>query len=149
LFMVELLQKTIRQPEQHSDLFYFLEDAFLALDTSEDMVMANFPLFFSLNLAGFFGFRFSDNYSAVDHFLDLQEGMFVREQPIHPYFLGEPYSGFVSQVLKARQPQELRQILLNKDSRRILLQACQQFYALHIQDFGTLKTLIVLQEVVS
>ena len=45
LFMVELLSKTIKQPEQNTDLFYFVEDAFTHLDESEQAVVANFPLF--------------------------------------------------------------------------------------------------------
>lgn len=45
------------------------------------------------------------------------------------------------------QPHELREIKLNKETRRILLQAYGIFFALHIQDFGTMKTLAILQEV--
>jgi DNA repair protein RecO (recombination protein O) len=149
LFMVELLSKTIKQPEQNSDLFYFVEDAFLHLDESEKNVVANFPLFFSLHLATLNGLRFSDGYSPQKSFLDLQEGGFVHEQPIHPYFLAEPYSFTTSQLLKTLQPHELSNIQLNQETRRILMNAYQQFYALHIQDFGTMKTLPVLQEVLS
>src|SRR5579872_1683197 len=57
LYMVELLQKTIKQPEPNADLFYFIEDSFLHLDAAEGRVLANFPLFFALHVAGFFGFR--------------------------------------------------------------------------------------------
>ena len=149
LFMVELLSKTIKQPEQNTDLFHFIEDAFLHLDESGQNVVANFPLFFSLHLATLYGFRLSDEYSPKNNYLDLQEGEFVHEQPVHPYFLADPYSHTISQLLKTLQPHELSSIHLNRDARRILMIACQQFYALHIQDFGTMKTLPVLQEVLS
>ena len=149
LFMVELLSKTIKQPEQNTDLFHFIEDAFLHLDESGQNVVANFPLFFSLHLATLYGFRLSDEYSPKNAYLDLQEGEFVHEQPVHPYFLSDPYSHTISQLLKTLQPHELSSIHLNRDARRILMIACQQFYALHIQDFGTMKTLPVLQEVLS
>ena len=149
LFMVELLSKTIKQPEQNTDLFHFIEDAFLHLDESDQNVVANFPLFFSLHLATLYGFRLSDEYSPKNNYLDLQEGEFVHEQPVHPYFLADPYSHTISQLLKTLQPHELSSIHLNRDARRILMIACQQFYALHIQDFGTMKTLPVLQEVLS
>src|SRR5258706_10351535 len=55
LFMVELLTKCLKQPEANEDLFQFAEDAFLHLDESNEMVTANFPLFFALHLAVFFG----------------------------------------------------------------------------------------------
>jgi len=149
LYMVELLSKTLKQPEQNTDLFHFIEDAFHHLDESEPNVVANFPLFFSLHLATIYGFRLSDEYTPQNNYLDLQEGEFVHEQPVHPYFLAEPHSYTTSQLLKTMQPHELNAIQLNKESRRILMVAYQQFYALHIHDFGTMKTLPVLQEVLS
>src|SRR5882757_2025035 len=60
LFMVEMLQKCLRQPEPNPDLFYFIEDAFIHLDNADSVVVANYPLFFSLHLAGFLGFRIED-----------------------------------------------------------------------------------------
>ncbi len=149
LFMVELLSKTIKQPEQNTDLFYFIEDAFMHLDASMPQVVGNFPLFFSLHLATIYGFRLSDEYTAQNNYLDLQEGEFVHEQPVHPYFLAEPYSHITSQLLKTMQPEELQGIQMNQETRRILMTAYQQFYALHIPDFGAMKSLMVLQVVLS
>jgi DNA repair protein RecO (recombination protein O) len=77
LFMIELLQKCLKQPEPNPDLFFFIEDAFLHLDAAEGRVLANFPLFFILHLAGFFGFKIEDTYSEHTPFLDLNEGQFV------------------------------------------------------------------------
>ena len=149
LFMIELLQKTIKQPEPNSDLYHFIEDAFMHLDHAEQAVVANFPLYFALHLATFFGFRFSDDYKPETSYLDLQEGEFVAEHPIHPYFLAGQYSYITSQLLKTMQPHELAQIKLNHDTRSTLLHAYQAYYALHVPDFGVLKTLPVLQEVLS
>ncbi len=147
LFMVELLQKCLRQPEPNSDLFHFIEDAFIYLDESEESVVANYPLFFTLHLTNFFGFHISDEYDETNTVLDLQQGIFVNEQPVHPYFLDGQFSFATSQLLKVRQPHELNQIKLNQEMRRILLQSYQNFYAMHIQDFGAMKTLPVLQAV--
>lgn len=147
LYMIELLQKTLKQPEANSDLFHFIEDTFMHLDAADDYVTANFGLFFALHLTTFLGFRFSDDYSEEHPYLDLQEGAFVNEHPIHPYFLQGQYSYITSQLLRVMQPHELKEIRLNQETRRTLLQAYQTFYALHVADFGTMKTLPVLQEV--
>ena len=147
LFMVEILQKTLKQPEANPDLFHFTEDAFLFLDEAEPSIVANYPLYFSIHLTLFSGLRISDTYSKQNNILDMQEGEFVSERPTHLHFLEEPYSFYTSQLLKSHHPSNLDEIKLNKDSRRILLNAYQDFFALHIQDFGTLKTLPVLQEV--
>lgn len=149
LFMVELLQKTLKQPEANPDLFHFVEDAFIHLDEGTDQVLANYPLFFALHLATFYGFRLSDEYTEHNHYLDLQEGEFVHEHPVHPHFLQGQYSYITSQLLRVMQPHELEELRLNQETRRILLQAYQVFYALHVQDFGVMKTLPVLQEVLS
>jgi DNA repair protein RecO (recombination protein O) len=47
------------------------------------------------------------------------------------------------------QPSELNQLKLNHEFRRNLILAYQQFYALHVEDFGTMKTLPVLQSLLS
>jgi DNA repair protein RecO (recombination protein O) len=149
LFMVELLTKCLKQPEANPDLFHFAEDSFLHLDEASDAVTANFPLFFALHLPVFFGFRFNDNYSEHCSFLDLQEGEFVKDQPKHPHFLDGKQAFVTSQLLKVRQPEELEDIKLNHDFRRNLLFVYETYYALHVQDFGTMRTLPVLREILS
>jgi DNA repair protein RecO (recombination protein O) len=148
VFMVEVMQKCLKQPEPNADLYYFIEDAFIHLDEAQGAVLANFPLFFMLHLAGFFGFRIEDTYSERSSVLDLQEGIFVGEHPTHLNFLEGSYAYITSQLLRVRQPAELSELLLNQDTRRHLLQAYRTFYALHIPDFGEMKTLGVLQMVI-
>ena len=149
LYMVELLQKCLKQPEENIDLFQFAEDAFMQLDIAESSVIANFPLYFSIHLSHFFGVKLEDDYAENNSILDLQEGRFVDSIPHHPYFLSKEQSYYVSQVLKVQHPEELVQIKLIKSIRKDILFALQSFYALHIQDFGVMKTLPILHEVLS
>lgn len=147
LFMVELLTKCLKQPEGNPELFQFAEDCFLQLDTCKGTVMANLPLFFALHLTHFFGFRFTDEYDEQHPFLDLQEGSFVSEQPYHPNFLEGRQAFVTSQLLKAQHPAELEEIKLHHDFRRNLLFVYETYYTLHIPDFGKMKTLPVLREI--
>ena len=147
LFMVELLTKCLKQPEGNPDLFHFTEDVFMQLDKSSGAIMANLPLFFALHLPFHFGFRITDNYSDANTYLDLQEGSFVAEQPHHPYFLEDKQAAVTSQLLKVMQPEELADIKLHHDFRRNLLYVYETYYALHMPDFGTMKTLPVLREI--
>ncbi len=149
LFMVELLTKCLKQPEANADLFHFAEDCFLHLDEASDAVTANFPLFFALHLPLFFGFRFNDNYSEVFPFLDLKEGEFLKLQPAHPHFLDDKQAFVTSQLLQVQRPNELEDIKLNHDFRRNLLYAYEVYYSLHVHDFGTMRTLPVLREILS
>jgi DNA repair protein RecO (recombination protein O) len=149
LFMVELLQRSIKQPEPNPALFDFVEDSFTHLDKAGDSAAANFALYFAINLSRFYGFMIADRYSEKNNILDLMEGRFVSDKPDHPYFLENEFSSVVSDLLKVMQPGELGQLKLNQDTRRVLLHAFEMFYALHIQDFGKMKTLPVLEAVLS
>src|SRR5215203_4349695 len=149
LFMIELLTKCLKQPEANAELFYFVEDALTHLDEANDAVTANFPLFFALHLAVFFGFRISDELTENIHYLDLEEGRFVTDQPKHSYYLQDREALAVSHILKIMQPGELQEVVLNQEMRRRITHAVEEYYALHIPDFGTMKTLPVLREIMS
>ena len=155
LYMVELLYKTLKQPEQNADLFYFCEDAFQQLDTAPKNITGNFPLYFSLHLPQFFGFKISNmrvsfsNSNAVDAaiYIDLSEGCFTYQKPSHPNFIAGENALITAELLKIMHPKELNQVKLNHTKRRELLLKYQDYYALHITDFGQMKTLTVLHEV--
>lgn len=149
LFMMELLNKCLKEPEANADLFYFIEDALLHLDRASATVTANFPLFFALHLAVFFGFRISDEYSVDNPYLDLQEGTFLPAHPEHSYYLEDKAAEVISYILKVMNPEELQDLHLNQEFRRGLLSALEEYYALHIPDFGSLRTLPVLREMMS
>ena len=147
LFCVELLNKCLKQPESNTDLYNFCEDALQQLDVATKKTTANFPLFFALHLPHFFGFKMIDNYDNENTFFDLHEGVFCTEQPVHANFLSGDGSYTTSQLLKAQHPTELEIFNLNKDARRLLLHKYEAYYSYHIQEFGQLKTLMVLGEV--
>lgn len=149
LYIVELIQKCLKQPEENNDLFYFCEDVLIKLDTSPRGISANLALYFSLQLTQFLGFKMNDNYSTEKNMLDLEEGEFVAEEPLHANYLEGEYALWTSQLLKVMQPDELATFKMHHDVRRKLLLYYQDYYALHIADFGQMKTLTVLHEVLS
>ncbi|MGZ5190385.1 MAG: DNA repair protein RecO [Flavisolibacter sp.] len=149
IFMIELLTKCLKQPEANNELFYFAEDALHHLNDANDSVTANFPLFFALHLAVFFGFRISDEYSDTNNFLDLQEGTFVELQPKHQHYLQDKEAEAVSHILKMMQPAELQEVQLNQEMRRRIVHAIEDYYIFHVSDFGRMKTLPVLREIMS
>jgi len=153
LFMVELLTKCLKQPEANPELFYFTEDSFLHLDESSETVTANFPLFFALHLPLFFGIppqpRGKELTNSKEIFFDLKEGSFTGQLPPHPHFIEERLALVTAELLQVRRPVELETIKLNQEIRRQLLQAYEVFYSFHIQDFGTMRTLPVLREILN
>lgn len=146
LYMVELLHKCLKQPEPNPDLFNFCEDAFLELDISGAEVAANFPIYFALQLAHFFGLRLQDNYSIQRNHFSISDGSFTDKVSGGEYLTEPGISFHISQLLKALQPADLAEIKLNKNIRRSILGVLENYYAFHIPEFGTMKTLPVLQE---
>jgi DNA repair protein RecO (recombination protein O) len=88
-------------------------------------------------------------YSEKKAILDLREGQFVDEPPPHGQALEGALSYHTAQLLRVQRPEELQELPLNQETRRTLLQAYQAFYALHVPDFGEMKTLPILQTVLS
>lgn len=147
LFMVELLQKCLKQPETNEDLFQFCEDAFLQLDIAENDVTANFPMYFSLQIAQILGFRLLDNYSEERKIFNLYEGSFSDEKSATENQLSVEISFYISQLLKAIHPLDLKEIKLNRNARMTILKNLESYYAWHIPEFGAMKTLNVLSEI--
>lgn len=153
LYLIEMLTKCLRQPEANPSLYYFAEDALQQLDMCSDAVAANFPLFFATHLPVFFGFRLSAPRGAAagvqEIYADLQEGYFTTEPPGHPHYLQGKEAETLAELLRVQHPAELQELMLNQAFRRNMLAALEKFYALHIQDFGSLKTLPVLKAILS
>ncbi len=147
LFMVELLHRCLKQPEPNPDLFHFVEDCLMELDASSDTVAANMPLFFAVHLSFFFGFRLMDERESTTAWLDLREGRFVPEQPLHTDHLAPEDASVILQLLRVMHPNELLELRLNRSVRRRLLQSMELYYQLHQPDFGSLRSLPVLRSV--
>jgi DNA repair protein RecO (recombination protein O) len=145
LYMMELLQKCIKQPESNPDLFYFIEDALIQLDKADETITAGLAIYFTLHLTAFFGFQISNEQQLP--VLDLQDGKFTTVYPQHAYYADGKTAALLFELLKVMQPAELAEVPMNYLQRRAVLEAIETFYALHLPDFGKMKTLPVLQEV--
>ena len=147
IYMMEMLQKCLKQPESNPELYAFIEDSLLRLDQADDLTAANYALHFTLALASFLGFRIGGRYSLDTPVLDLQEGVFVAQRPSHVYFLEGYLAEATSLLLEAATVTDLAAVRLNRELRRSLLAGFQLFYALHVPDFGNLRSLQVLQDI--
>ena len=149
MYVIELLQHSLKQPEANPELFYLIEDTLKEIDKGADTFVANLPLYFTLHLCSELGFQIQGTYSEHTPVLDLQQGFFINELPLHPYYIINDEARITSQIINIKKYKELETITLNRKIRRQLLITYQQYIALHIADFGELRSLIVLQEVLS
>lgn len=149
MYVIELLQHSLKQPEANPELFHLIEDTLKQLDKGGDTLSANLPLYFTLHLAAELGFQMQGVYNTQTQFLDLKEGVFVPEQPVHPYYLEGIQAQVTSQLLSVQFYNDLDSIQLNRAVRKELLKAYQTYLALHIADFGEMKSFSILQEILS
>ena len=148
-FMIELFQHSIKQPEANPELFYLLEGSLLEADKGTGAVTANLPLYFILHLATESGFELQGNYSKQTPVLDLQEGAYTSTEPVHPDFISGFMAETVSKIQRIQFYNDLENIKLNREMRRQILDALLQYISLHVTDFKNLKSLPVLQELLS
>ncbi|HVI43576.1 MAG TPA: DNA repair protein RecO [Chitinophaga sp.] len=147
LYIIELLQKSLKQPEQHLELYYFTENTLQLLDISPSQTTANLPLYFTLKLAEHMGFRLNGHYSEYTPYLDLQDGTFTDLPPHHSNHLEPDNSELTDRLFGCHEAQQLESINMSKEKRRKLLYAYLDFLRLHMPDFTELHSPPILHEI--
>jgi len=140
LFMMEVLNKCIREEEENEKMFDFISQKLQSLDRIEK-VPADFLLNFLLELSLLLGFAPHGKFSEATNYFDLQEGNFVSDISIHPLVLSPPVSQNLSSLLKKNSTE------IPAAERRKLLEALLQYYQLHVPNFSFPKSLKVLDEI--
>lgn len=142
MFLAEVLSHVLKEEEPEPNLFDFLSDSLFQLD-SQQSDLANFHLSFLYNLSRFLGFQ-AENSNA--NYFDLQNGVYLDQEPLHPYYLkGNSLENWKALSTNARTGDSL--IGISSAERMELLKALISYYRLHINDFGELKSLEVLQTI--
>ncbi len=142
-FITEVLSKVLREEHPNEELFNFVFHAIKVLD-EEVPGLPNFHLFFLFQLSRFLGFGVSYSKDSSNSFFDLQNSEYVNTEPVHPYFIKtETLKDWI--VLSTLDFAHLDNLLLTSKQRRELLNGLVLYYELHILNFGSLKSLNVLQ----
>ncbi len=144
LYMIELLQKCLKQPESNTDLYCKVEESFIQLDKANVMQTANYSLYYTLLLTSLLGFELHGSYSNNTNIIDLVEGTFVKDIPIHGNYIDKELSNKTHALQQLKSIQDIEKIQLSQPQRRQLLTAYEIFLKYHIADFTSLKSLPVL-----
>lgn len=134
LFLSEVLHKVLKEEEANPVLFTFLDESFQLLDGTSTH-MENFHIQFLWNLSEFLGFH----ASSVEEFLSQLR------------LAGVPNV----EVLDVETMQTLfttdygTAVLMKRGQRNAILQALIYYYQIHMDSFGDLRSLHILQEVLA
>jgi DNA repair protein RecO (recombination protein O) len=144
--MVELLSKTITEPESNADLYEFIENSFLHVEQSKEADLANYPIEFTFALASQLGFEVQNAYKENQNYFDLQNGNFCSQQELaSTYFLQDADAALLSQIIYS----EPIATNLNQSKRNELLRYAIQYIQLHIPHVSDLKSVAVLHSMLS
>ncbi len=147
LFLNEVLYKAIRQQTADDVLFEFLFHAIEILDRTE-AGLANFHLYFLLRLTRFLGFYPDTTLTDSANYFDIRNGYYSKNQPLHSSVIQDPQIKFFTDLLNSNFD-NLHLLTIPAADRRILLGKILDYYQLHIEGFGQIKSHHVLEEVLS
>lgn len=128
MFITELLNKTVKEESAAGSLFEFLVDALISIDKL-DRNEENAHLVFMIKLSRYLGFG--------------------------PQFSNEVLGGRVADEKTELILQQLltedfdNAVVITNEQRRNLLDLLLKFYAEHLENFGELKSVQVLRDVLS
>jgi len=147
LFLAELLYKTIHEQESYPELFHFVKHALLFLDLMEEG-KANFHLYFLFRLTEYLGFMPDTAQAGFEGWLDLKKGAVVPFEPSHPMFANKEIT---AQLIKLAllKINELNELKLSRNLRDSMLKSLVDYYKLHFDTLGEIKSLNVLHEIFS
>lgn len=140
LFMVELAQKTIKEEEGNPALFNFLFNRFATLDKLAQ-INPNYHLHFMLDLSRYLGFYPGGTWSLATPWLNMRDGKFVKDEPLHQYALGRDLSEKVGLLMKKEV------VKMARTDRQKIVQKLIDYYRIHVENFNGLNTHEILREV--
>lgn len=149
LFSAEVLHHALHAEEPpNPELFAFL-CRYIALLDAAILPAPDIHLAFIQQLSTFLGFVPLDNYDVATHpVLDMQAGMFVADIPLHPHHLDGNSAQLWQQILHT-PIEQAAQLRLTRTDRQQQLRAWLQYYSLHLDGFKEVRSLKVLEEVLS
>lgn len=144
LLITEILYKTLQEETPNTIQFGFLWELIRYIDTTPDSV-SNISIAFLLQWTSYIGFFPQDNFFYTDRAIfDLQEGIFTHRIPAHNLYLELPLSDLLHQFINTSITHS-HSIHLNRNQRQLLLHALLKYYELHIENFGELRSLPILE----
>lgn len=125
LFINEILNKAVKDQTHTAEIFEFISNSLIILD--QHPKPENFHLVFLIGLSRHLGFAPNQTSEVLGvHWLDEHEERLL-DQLLHTDYFDE--------------------LVLSYTQRQVLLKCLMRFYQTHIDGFGEIKSLLVLQEV--
>lgn len=145
LFSAEVLLKVLRESEAQADLFPFIHDFVLHLDSTEESV-ANLPVYFLLWMTDFLGFQPERPSFGSPYYFDRTQGYFLPEVPEHDEYSGAEVSAFLVALLDASFS-NVAEINVSRETRSAALNALLDYLRGQMERFRGISSHRILADV--
>jgi DNA repair protein RecO (recombination protein O) len=145
IFLSEVLYKCLREEEANAELFNFIFHSLSFLDLT-DSGISNFHIWFLFRLTMFLGIFPNRNNAGISMFFDLQKAQFVSHEPLHNQFTNKQETLLFSRLFDVDFA-SLEKLSYTQNERKLVLEKLLEFYKIHFDNLGEIKSLSVLKEV--
>ena len=145
IFLAEVLYKAIHEQESNPEMYDFIKSSVQYFDLI-DAGSGNFHLWFLFRLAGYLGFQPQIEKAGFENWFDLKTGSVVHFQPAHPFYANKEITPVLME-LASLKIQDLAGFQITRKVRDSLLSVIIDYYQLHFENLGEIKSLGVLREV--
>ena len=145
MYLLEIVNKSIQSGMENEALFNFIHDFLIALDVHQ--AYKNWHYFILLECSKYFGFYHNNNYSQEKCYFDPNLGIFSILEAFG-YQVDDQLSLILSKLL-FESLETIDSVEISKVQRQQLLKELERFYAIHVPNFGEIKSLEVYRQVFS
>jgi DNA repair protein RecO (recombination protein O) len=145
LFMNELIYRSVHEEEANPELFMFLHDSIVCIDSNPNRI-SNSHLVFSFQLTKYLGFFPLGGFTPQKPYFLLREGVFSKYSPEDDFSLNQDESKLLDSLLNS-DLEDCHLIEISGTARNRMLEIIILYYQLHLIGFGEIKSLDVLNQV--
>ncbi len=145
IFIAEVLYKSINEQESYPEMYDFIKNSLLYFDLMETG-SSNFHLWFLFRLTEYLGFFPETNRVGFEGWFDMKKGEIVHFQPSHPFYANKEATEYLMK-LSSLKLHEISEFVVSRAMRDTLITVMVDYYQLHFEDLGEIKSLNVLREV--
>ena len=137
--------KCLKEEEANPELFSFLFHAICLLDLKDEGI-ANFLIVFLFKLTRYLGVFPQMPGSGCYRFFDLGSSSFRHDEPAHHAFMNAEITQKFAELFRTDWS-ELEKLSFRNDHRAVLTAKLLEYYKIHLDMTGEIRSLAVLKEV--
>ena len=141
IFLNEVLLKSLKEQPENKELYRFIVESLIVFD-NQHYEAVNFHLHFLVELSKHLGVYPNNNYSTHNCLFDIPDGIFTAHIPPHLHYVDSELSFHLSELLSNKS-----NFTCDSKTRADLLNLLLMLYKLHIPNFGEIKSIQILKEI--